>query len=173
MPREKRACAAVCVLFLPLLTACDVGINFWENEVVHVDVPAAAPKTFSGAQDVTLGSASHELPVGRLDAVQIPEIKLTVADIGADNVTTTLSGTLTITDASDTTFEPATLTFQNLPVTSTGELSVTPSTEDITRLQPALLGNHPLRVTCSVSMDALPASFQLTAAIHVIAEVAL
>lgn len=168
-----RAYVSVCAISVPLLSGCDVGINFWQNEVVHVDVPAAAQRTFSDTQDVTLGSASQSLPVGNLAAVRIPEIQLQVADIGSDNASTTLSGTLSITDMTEASFQPVTLPFADVPVTSGGELSIAPSADDVARLQPALLGNHPLQITYDASVDALPADFQLTAAIHVVAEVAL
>ena len=109
------------------VSGCDIGVDFWQNASVQVDVPAKVPKTFSTTQDLNLGGSSARLPVGNLDSVQIPEITIDISDVGSGNLATLISGSLVITDPADSTFTPVTLPFDNVAVVDDGQATIVPS----------------------------------------------
>jgi hypothetical protein len=155
------------------ISGCDVGYAFSQNAVVQVDVPAQTTNTFSTSQDLNLASSSSSLPIGNLDSVQIPEIVIQVSDIGTDNKATIVSGSLVMTDLSDSSFASLTLPFSGLSVLEGAVVDVIPTSEQVASLQAPLIGKHDLHIVYNATVDALPAQFELTASIHLVAEVAL
>jgi hypothetical protein len=160
----------VVVLLTGALWDCGVGLNFWQDAVIQVDVPAG-PKTFTQAQ--TINFAADSSHPGHLTGLRIPEVRVRINNVAAANKATSLSGSIVISDSTDASFPPVTLPFDALKVTEGAETIIYPDGAAVNRLQPVVLAQHPLKIEHRTTLSALPAHFQLTSSLHILAEVAL
>jgi methionine-rich copper-binding protein CopC len=171
MLRSAQRAVGVCVALL--LSGCDFGVSFTQNTTVKVDVPSEAPKSFSVGQNVNLADSGSGAPIGQLAGVSITGIEISVSDIQTGNKATSVKGSLVITDPSDATFVPITLTFPEMPVADGSSVTLTPTAGENAEIQAAALARQTVHIEYNTTVNALPANFTLTASIEVNAQVAL
>jgi hypothetical protein len=160
-------------------TGCDVPVDFWQEQSVKVLYENPDLLGISHEEDVDIGQNSAVAGKASLiKNVQIPEVWINVdkiygeGDEGPANKTTKVNGTMTITDLSEgTTFAPLTLTYKDVPVAAGGRVELTPEQADIDRLQNLIQTKGKFHVKYSGSIDQVPAHFDLTGKIRIIAAV--
>jgi len=167
-----------------LFTGCDLPLDFWDTKTITVDIPANTVVTFPPQHgDVDLSTdpaiSSH---LNQIQSLAIPEIWVQVGQVYPDNVAASVSGTLTISDPSDSTWTPITLTYTDIPIAAGGQLNLTPDPTDVTRLQDLVQKKQKFDAVYSGSINgastdggpagpATPAHFDLTGRIHITATV--
>jgi hypothetical protein len=166
---------AAVVASTSMLSSCDLPIDFWVDKTTNVNIPTGDMTTVTQApQTVNLNDYPAVAGQAKLiKSVQIPEVWIEVTSIDPTNTATQVSGTLSITDPTDSTFAPVMLTYTNIPIVAGGRLDLTPQASDVTRLQTLLQTKGSCSITYSASIDQLPAVFSLQGELHLIATVSV
>jgi hypothetical protein len=166
--------------FLPVLlaivpvtfTACDIPIDFWDAKTITVDLAAGGETSVSNTQTVNLNNDSAiSKNLSKLTSLKVPEVWLKMDTIYPDNAATTVSGTVTISDPTDSSWTPVTLTYNNVPITADSELDISPDPSVLVDVASLLKNKHELQAVYSASVDQLPAHFSFDGRIHISATV--
>ena len=153
-----------------LVSGCDIPVTFWQGESVNVNVPAVPQTTFSSSLDINLATAlAKARQVPGFQGVQIPEVEIEISNVASTNMAAMLTGSLTITDTSDSSFAPITLPYGTIAIADGQESSVTPDPASVQALQTAVMAGDSLKLGFDSNVDATPAQFELTANIQIVA----
>ena len=149
-----------------------IPINFWQNNTVPIDATAGMPLTMSATTNVNLAQQtqlSSELKA--VTALDVAQVEVQIANVQPDNQASEVSGSITISNPRDASWTPITLSFANEPVTEGGTITLTPDSADVDRLSDMLVSQEQFSQEMAASVSALPAHFDLTTKVHVVAYV--
>jgi hypothetical protein len=151
------------------LTSCEVAVNFWDQRTFTVnlqgtDTTAASMQTVDLSQDPAVQTA-----VDSISNLQILSLWVQVTNVYADDTdpNQTVSGMVTISDPTDSTWTPITIAYNNVPVSLNSQVELTPNPDQVTAIATLLQTKHKLQAQYAGSVSSLPAHFDFQGKINI------